>query len=254
MKINLALAIAAASIASNAMAVTYSNDFSNPATASDFVTDRGNPGGFNIASGTININVLTADAPGFTDSFYNFHGLQTAVGDFNEAAPSSLSVDLFVPSSWDAPTAKRGGDLWARIDDVTEPNPGNDYYPSIGVYNYADGTGAQVSLFSPNSSFGGSAFLDLPNVPINFDAFNTLTLKLTATGVDYLFNGVVVASDLTAGYLLPGTELEQAFLQGWQGDADYVATFDNLNVAVPEPTTLAALAGASVLGLRRRRA
>lgn len=259
MKLAIAL-IAAASLTSSAMAVTYSDDFSSN-TSANYATDRANPGGFTISGGTLNVNVLTSDAPGQTDPFYNFHGVQTGpLGDFNLAAPSSVSVDLFVPSSWNGATAKRGGDLWARINDVTDPNPGNDYYPSIGVYNYADGDGAKLSLFSPTvGGFDGNpltddSFLDLPSVSINYDAFNKLALRLTATGVEYVFNGQVVATDLEAGYVLPGTELEQAYLQGWQGESDYVATFDNLNVAVPEPTTLAAVAGASSLLLRRRRA
>ena len=49
------------------------------------------------------------------------------------------------------------------------------------------------------------------------------------------------------------SNLDEAYLQGWQGDVDYTVTFDNLTVTeVPEPATLL-MAGIGGMVLMSRR-
>ncbi len=254
----IALAIVAAAGAEIASAQPiYLADFNDASQAADFGIDRANPGGFTVDDGDNNVLVINntaADAPGQTASFYNFHGIQTGpAGDFNAGPGALLTVDIFVPSSWDSPTESLGGDLWARIDDPAQ-TIGFDLYPSTGVYNYGDGNGLQVSLFSPTANGFDSAsgpFLDLPGVTIIFDAFNTLGIRFTGTSVEYLFNGVVVATDSDAIYAT-AIDLDQAYLQTWQGTADYSATFDNLTL-VPTPASAAILGLGGLAAFRRRR-
>lgn len=91
-------------------------------------------------------------------------------------------------------------------------------------------------MFSPTASgmdATSDTFYDRYDVAINLDQWNELGLRYTSTGVEYLFNGAVVGTDLDEQYATT-LNLEQVYLQGWQGDTDYEASFDNL-VVVPEP-------------------
>jgi len=234
----------------------FENDYSDAAQASNYGIDRANPGGFTVNDnddGVLNISVLSADAAGQTSSFYNFHGLSTSpVGDLGAPRGATVTVDLYVPSSWDGDSTKRAGDLWVRIDDPAE-TIGNDYYPTIGIYNYADGQGALVSMFSPSAGgFDGDSIYDRYDIPIIFDGWNQLGIRYTSTGVDYLFNSQVVGTDNDPGYLAT-LNLDAVLLQGWQGEVDYTATFDNL-VVTPEPATLCLLGLGGLLLFRKRRA
>ncbi len=250
------IAVAGAEIAS--AQPIYLADFNDASQAADFGIDRANPGGFTVDDGNNNVLVINntaADAPGQTSGFYNFHGIQTGpAGDFNAGPGALLTVEVFIPSSWNDAAARLAGDLWARIDDPAQ-TIGNDLYPTVGVYNYGDSNGLQVSLFSPTvngfDSAMGQNILDLPAVTINFDVFNTLGIRFTGTSVEYLFNGVVVATDSDAIYAT-ATELDQAYLQTWQGNADYSATFDNLTL-VPTPASAAILGFGGLAAARRRR-
>jgi len=246
------------------------NDFTNPATASQFSTDRANPGGFDVNTsnpGDLTINVRTADAPGQENGFFNFYGIATNGGDFNAGYGSILSASLFVPTNWANNVNRRAGDLWARINNPSEPNAGLHNYPTVGIYHYGGASptnGPFVSLFTPTiNGFDGNPLtddfiLDLTpgtgGVPaINYDAYNTLAMRLVAGGtLEYLFNDIVVASITDATYDQVGVEIEQALLQGWQGADDYTVRFGSLSV-VPEPTTFALLGlGGLLLGRRRR--
>ncbi len=247
----------------------YMNDFTNPATASQFSTDRANPGGFDVNTsnpGDLTLNVTTADPFG-PSSFYDFHGIATN-GEFNAGYGSILSASLFVPANWENNVNVRAGDLWARINNPSESNPGLHNYPTVGIYHYGGASptnGPFVSLFTPTiNGFDGNPLtddfiLDLTpgtgGVPaINYGTYNTLALRLVAGGtVDYLFNDIVVASITDPTYDQVGVEIEQAVLQGWQGADDYTVRFGSLSV-VPEPATLGLLGLAGLALGRRRRA
>ena len=254
----MVLAASAATSATSAQPI-YETDFNNAAQAADFATDRANPGGFTVndsGNGVLQIESVPTDAPGQTSSFYNFHGIQTGpAGDFNAGPGALVTVDLFVPSSWNDPSVTRAGDLWARIDDPAT-SIGQDLYPSVGVYNVGDGRGALASLFSPTfnsfDSAPGAVILDLPGVAINFDAFNTLGLRFTGTSVEYLFNGAVFATESDAIYST-AIDLDQAYLQTFQATDAYTATFDNL-IVTPTPASAALLGMAGLAATRRRRA
>jgi len=255
-----AVALGLASMTAESAFGQYSNDFTDSTTASQFVTDRANPGGFDINTtnpGDLTLRVRTADAPGQTDGFYNFHGIQT-VGDFNAGYGSILSATLWVPLDWKNNAQRRTGDLWARINDqpLTQDN-----YPTIGIYHYA-GTSVDdrtyIEMFAGTlGGFDGNPLTDdlLIALPaggaINYDAYNTLALRLNDSGtLDFLFNDAVVGTILV-GYT-GGVAIRQAFLQGWQGSEDYDVRFGSLTV-VPEMTTVTAVVVTSGITLLRRR-
>jgi hypothetical protein len=204
----------------------------------------------------------------YNDPFYNFQGYvryaNTAqTTGFAAPAIATLSVDLYVPTAWNGATTKRGGDLWARIDDTTQ-TVGNDAYPTLGVYNYGDGAGAQVSIFTPYDGnifdFNATALAGF-GTAINFDGWNNLKMVYKGTsGVDFFFNNTLIKTDNDPGYANT-VSLDASFLQAWRPSSFitnpdlYDVYFDNhsLSVApVPEPTTMLAC-GVGVAALLRRR-
>ncbi len=101
--------------ASSAFAAIFENDFSDASQASNYATDRTNPGGFTVndsGDGDLSITVRAADEDGFTGGFFNWHGISTQpVGDLSAPPGTTVTVDVYVPADWDGATARRGGDL-----------------------------------------------------------------------------------------------------------------------------------------------
>ena len=229
----------------------YSDDFSADTTA-NYATDRANPGGFTIAGGVLTV---ANQADGSTGNFDDFQGIRT-VTDLNAVPVATASVDLLVDTAFAASTTTRAGILFARID-----NPAGglmvDYYPTIGVYNFGAGPGVVVSSGAPGGFDGDPATPDanmqvLGVTPV-VGSLNTLGLQFTSTGVNYLFNGAVVASDTNnAAAYGSAIDLDSVLLNTLEGSESYAVTFDNLNVTVPEPASLG-LIGVAGLGLLRRR-
>ena len=118
-------------------------------------------------------------------------------------------------------------------------------YPGVGQTGTL-GFQATTATWTPGTNY---------NVSVSFVPLPTATPGATnALGsIVYRVNGVPV---YTADSLIAATKSDQFVVTSDSFQvAGESATFDNLSItAVPEPTTLAALAGAGLIGLRRRRA
>jgi hypothetical protein len=249
---NITVALLFIAVLSSAASAQYSRNFDDAAQANDFQTDRVNPGGFTVDANNNNelvLRVLGTDLPQHTESFFNYHGI-TTTDRFNAPRGSMLSVQVYIPASFNG-TDQRGADLWARINDPAISDPGYHDYPTIGVFNV--GNGAYVEAYNPITGE-----YDDVGATVKIDDWNTLGIKLTNSSIEYYFNDGLVRTDSSAYYSEPDLTLDQAYLQGWQGasdtaNTDYSIRFDNLQVVVPEPTTLAGLLGLGGLALLRRR-
>ncbi len=174
------------------------------------------------------------------------------------AVGSRLSMDIYVPSSWNGTTLgsddKRGGDLWARFDDTTQ-TVGNDAYPTIGLYNEGDGNGLNIETFDTYT--GNISVYSLATGNVQLDGWNNLAMEFDGTSLKSYVNGVLVHSDNDAGWANVAT-LESGFIQGWR-PLSWVGTTNSYDVvvdnfqAVPEPTSMAALGFGGLALLRKRR-
>lgn len=166
---------------------------------------------------------------GNPDPFYNFQGYvrwaNTAhTATLGLASRASLSVDIYVPSSWKQ-SVLRGADLWARIDDPAY-DAGHDPYPTAGFYNYGDGAGVAFSIFEGYSG----EIVDYYDVKIKYDDWNRVSMTWDASGVSYFLNKKLIHHDSAPEYA-SCLALEAAFLQGWRAGglgADYDVYFDDL--------------------------
>ncbi|MEI7577191.1 MAG: PEP-CTERM sorting domain-containing protein [Armatimonadota bacterium] len=252
-------------------AQAFSDDFSSAAQLSYYGPDRSAPQSAVTGTffGKTALKMTIWDNPGVTDPFYNFQGLQRYAdvahtqGFGITAQNSNLSMDVYIPSSWNATTGgtadRRGGDLWARFDDVTQ-TVGNDAYPTLGFYNEGNGNGVGLEVFRPYTGnievFSLSALTTLGAAP-QLNGWNNLRMRFVNNTVEHYLNNVLVYTDSDAGWNNVAS-LEGAFVQGWRSSAmigsgstyDVVAT--NLT-AVPEPATMTALALGGLALLRRRK-
>ncbi len=262
-------AIACLPLAVNAQ--NFLDDFSSASQLDYYGPDRSAPQSAVTGTyfGKTALNMTIWDNPTVTNSFYNFQGLQRyadvahTTGFGITAEGSSLSMDIYIPSSWNATSGgtadRRGGDLWARFDDVNE-TIGNDAYPTLGFYNEGDGLGVGLEVFRPYTGnievFSLSTLSTLGAAP-QLDGWNSLKMKFINDSVEHYLNGVLVYTDTDAGWNNVAT-LDGAFIQGWRSTAmigtgstyDVVAT--NLS-AVPEPASMTALAIGGLALMRRRK-
>ena len=199
------------------------------------------------------------------NSFFDFQGLQRygdtahTTGFQLPAIGTRLSMDIFLPSSWNGTSGgsndKRGGDLWARYDDTTIPDPGNDPYPTVGFYNEGDGLGLRIETYGGYSGIIDSINLAAGNVQL--DAWNNLAMEFDGTSLKSYVNGNLIDIDGDPGYSNVAT-LEGAYVQGWR-PISWLNTSNNYDVtvtnvqAVPEPATFAALGFGGLMMIRRRR-
>lgn len=242
-------ALMAASFAAQATVITFDDPVITASSASPGVwyTDRYAPGGF--TNGTLGIeNVLkqtisaadgASSRPGpFSSAFYNTQGRKLDA----PAATTSLSIDLFLDSSW-TDSSRRYAGLWGTAFDG---GGGITAYPiveygmgELRVYNTL--TGAWISS----------------GIAATMGDWMTLEIDLVGSDWVYSINGTAVTTLDAAG----STHIGNVILQGHNTTAgvSYDIHWDNLtfgsgSTAVPTPGALA-LAGLGLLlvGATRRR-
>lgn len=211
-----------------------------------WVTDRYDPASFsNVGTYQSRSDVLgiqidqaqgSTSRPGaYSGAFYNTQGRQYAVSG---GAGSTLSADLWIPSSWSDPVT--GGnarsDMWGVMVDGANAVSG---YPIIGFTNYGGAPRYRVWTL-----LGGGGWVDL-GTTVAYDAWTAFSLEFTGTDFVYSINGTQVYSEANSGGSVAfSATIMQAYnfydpsISGANAQ-NYTAHWSN---AVPEPGTLLLLA------------
>ena len=87
-----------------------------------------------------------------------------------------------------------------------------------------------------------------PSVDFNFDEFNTFTLEITSSGVEYSLNDALFYTDTVSDTMYFSNVILNAKYEG----SDFDIRYDNLTYGVPGPSTLAIFAF-GIMGLASRR-
>lgn len=184
--------------------------------------------------------------PSFASSFYNTQGRGF---DLTGGAGSTLTADLFIPTSWaDSMNGSRRTDMWGVMTDgaaVTD-------YPILGFTNY--GGGARFRVWDADVSGG---WVDLLNT-VNYDDWNTLQIAFTGDSFVYSINWAVAYVDNDVN---GSTTLDQVLMQAYNfGDPSLSGAVVNDYTAhwsVPEPASvvllLTGLLGINAVRKRARR-
>ena len=249
----------------------FSDNFSSNSQLNNYGTDRSAPQSVTTGTffGKTAAKLTVYDNSAQTDPFFDFQGIvrygnSTHTTGFGvQAAGSQISLDFYIPSSWNGTAGgsndKRGGDLWARFDDITQPI-GFDAYPTVGFYNEGDGNGLGVETFDTYTGnvtvFSLSTLAGL-GAGINLNGWNNVSMKFDGTTLKSFVNGKLIHSDSDPGWGNVAS-LEAGFIQGWRpiswlntnNTYDVVAT--NMTV-VPEPASFAVLGLGAFALIRRRR-
>ncbi|MDR3412352.1 MAG: hypothetical protein P4L87_15670 [Formivibrio sp.] len=247
-----AIAGASATLALNAGVITP--DFANVPTG--WATDRYAPNSFSDVgayqgrSDVLGIGISSAQSlanrasTGQNSSFYNTQGDGYQFSSL-QGAGSVLSADLWISRSMaDPANGAIRTDMWGVM------NGGNDY-PIIGFANSPnlDGSGSSVGHFQVYDGDLGNPWVVL-STPVNYNAWNSLSIEFTGSSYIYSIDGTVVYTDNTVD---GSTGFSAMIMQAYNfGDpanfpnenpADYTAYWSN--TPVPEPTTM--VAGALLL-------
>jgi len=246
----LAITLALYALPVTAQATALMPDFATAPTG--WTTDRYQPDSFgnvgtyqgrsNVLGIGISSNQATANRPSaYAGSFYNTQGMQYAV---TGGAGSILSADLYVASSWrDASNGNVRTDMWGVMTDGTAVSD----YPIVGFTNYG---GTSTFRIWDQDIAGGWVNLA---APVNYGAWNSLSIDFTGSSYVYAINGATVYTDSTID---GSTGVQAVIMEAYNfGDpslaganpVNYTANWSNTQ-PVPEPGTLMLL-GAGLLGL-----
>jgi hypothetical protein len=233
LKLTTLFAFALTTSAANAGLVTL--EFNNGDSLTNWTVDRAAPAGFQILNNEL---VMTIDGNNHPDSrggFYDTKGMQLDIGNANY-----LSVDMFIPNAWDG--SERYGGLWGIGQDGNGNTSG---WPILEFQGPKAGNAAGINTWD-NSGWSNNI-----STLFNYDAFNTLELAITGSGVEYSLNGNLLYTDTSGDVQSLGGVILNAKNEG----SSFKVRYDNLTYGtVPEPGTLAMLGlGLAGLGWSRRR-
>jgi len=238
----------AATLAAQATVVTFDDPVITASSASPGVwyTDRYAPAGF--TNGTLGIeNVLkqtisaadgaTSRPSAFSTAFYNTQGRKLDA----PTATTSLSIDLFIDSSW-TDNSRRYAGLWGT---------GFDGGGSVTAYPILE-FGEGVLRY-----WNGAAYVPT-SAPVTLGSWVNLSIELDGGSWIFEVDGTQVGSSLANG----SAEIGNVILQGYNTAAgvSYDIHWDNLSFGsatgtVPAPGGLALVGlGLLLAGASRRRA
>jgi hypothetical protein len=226
-------------------------------------TDRYAPAGFSDIgtfqgrNDVLGISITSAgnaaNRGGQNSTFYNTQGKGYVVAG---GAGSTISADLYVPGTWsNTANGDVRSDMWGVLD-------GGADYAIIGFTNFPSVGGAFTGFRVWNGNLtttactgSGDCWIDLAS-PVQYDAWNALSIQFDGTDINYYVNGASVYSYATPGAAFTGL-IMQAYnfadpaLAG-RNPQPYQADWSN---AVPEPASVLSLATVVLAlagGLRRR--
>lgn len=254
--LNATILLAAGALPTPAAATEMMPNYATVPTG--WTVDRYDPAGFanvgpyenrtDVLGITINASGSVANrGPSYSASFYNTQGRGFDLGG---GAGSTLTADLFVPTSWgDALNGSRRTDMWGVMSDGTDVTD----YPIIGFTNY--GGAPRFRVFDGDVPGG---WVDLVN-GVNYDDWNTLQIAFTGDSYVYSVNWTVAYVDTTAN---GSTNLDRVLMQAYNfGDPSVSGAVVNDYTAhwsVPEPASavllLTGLLGMNAIRRRTRRA
>ncbi len=237
-------------LAANCYAQPYTNTFNvtPPLGGSDpggnspglWYVDRKAPATFTstIFNGqpALDIGVSSSDYSGNTgnSTFYDTQGRKyylTGAG-----AGSYVSAQLYIPSAWTGMQVSPG--MWLTAYDTTG-NPSG--FPIIGFFS--DGAGNSYFRVWDDST----GYVNLAT-PIDWNAWNTFTINLTASGFEYDINGTDVYTDTGAvGSVSIANVMFESKNYGTSYDAYWSTLVTPSATMVPEPGSVAFLILGGVL-------
>ncbi len=177
-------------------------------------------------------NGVDARAPSFNSTFYNTHGRKLDL----PAGAYAVTADVYVPTDWTTPTARRRSDIWTTGVNSTG---GGVIFPIIGVANI-EGT----PIIRYWDIYTG--WVTVP-MAVTAETWYTFGIALEGGAVVYTINGAVVASipspttvALTNAMIQGYNFNDPALLPIQQSSEDYSAIWDNLGYASAKVTNVTA--------------
>jgi len=165
---------------------------------------------------------------GQNGTFYNTQGRSLNL----PAGTTALTAQLYVPSDWLAPSARRRTDLWGVA--YNSANAASNY-PIIGFAN-VDGT----PVIRYWDETGNGAWVNTSVTPLG-NTWYTFEIVMTDGSFDYLVNGVKVGTVPGLGATRLGNTMVEAYnfndpalAAVQQSTESYEAYWDNLGFAYPQ--------------------
>lgn len=210
-----------------ALATTITDTFDGPTIDPAWSVDRYQPSSSSIQTvGGQSAMVLEANSstdaahrpPGFSDTFYNYQGLQR---DVTMSGNWSLSEQIYLSDNTMNGLANIG--MWGRTGLA-----GNE---STAAYDI-------LAFRNPGGTAGGGGFYSWDDVGGNWisvgssatEGWHTFLIKFDGTSDLYYIDGILVRTDSSLGNPAYAADLTTAYneIYNFGGDRSYSGAFDNL--------------------------
>jgi len=197
-----------------------------PFVLSEWSPDRTAPSGgrsvedFGGRTGTLRMGVDTS-AQSTLGSFYYYEGLKHGI-----SGASSVSADLYVPSSWSTNKVRAG--IWGVGQDSTSAVSA---YPIVEYTT--DGDGGSQGWRVYNDELGG--WTQLPNATVNTNGWNTVNIVFnpSTTVFDFYINGQAAGSSVATGSVSLSSVILNNYNYGTAGSS-YDVHWSNLAVGTSD--------------------